>query len=221
VSKLQIVVLIALLFLGIHLYTQHKLGGALKESAVSPAATPLFDPNDPPTIVAFGDSLTAGIGASPDQSYPAQLSRLLGVPVINAGRSGERSDEGVQRLPSILAQYKPDLLILEEGANDLLASRSHRSIAANLVKMVETAKKSGVRVLLLGFPDPDLLDLSLGSDLDFYDQVARRTGAYYLPDLFGEVITDETLLSDDFVHPNAKGYRLIAEKIYHYLQENP
>ena len=221
-SRFQIVVAVLLLFVGIHFYTQYKLGKTLEsEMAAAGVATPLFDPSKPSTIVAFGDSLTAGVGAPPGKSYPDQLSKLLGVPIVNAGRSGERTDEGIRRLPAVLTQYKPDLLILEEGANDLLASRSRRQIAANLVKMVDLAKKTGAKVLLLGFPDPDLLELSLGSDLDLYEKVAERTGVAYLPDLFGDVLTDEELVSDDFVHPNAKGYRRIAEKIYHYLLERP
>ena len=70
------------------------------------------------TIVAFGDSLTAGVGASSGADYPAQLASLTGYRVVNAGVSGETTAEGVKRLPAVLAKYSPELLILLEGGND-------------------------------------------------------------------------------------------------------
>ena len=107
-------------------------------------------------ILAFGDSLTAGYGADESKDYPSVLSELSGRTVINAGVSGETTDQGLERLPGVLSQAKPDLLILLEGGNDILRSYDLAATKQNLGAMIELAHERGIQVVLLGVPGKNL-----------------------------------------------------------------
>ena len=119
------------------------------------------DPQLPPltgdaVVLAFGDSLTRGTGAKNDESYPAVLAAATGLHVINAGIPGEESDAGLERLPELLAEAEPNLVILGHGGNDLLRKRDLNLTKANLRQMAELARASGASVVLLGVPKPGL-----------------------------------------------------------------
>ena len=108
------------------------------------------------TILAFGDSLTEGRGVSPAQSYPSVLASLSGHPVINGGVSGELSQAGRARLPALLAEHRPALVILLEGGNDMLRGSGEVALKANLAAMIEAAQGSGAQVLLVAVPRKSL-----------------------------------------------------------------
>ena len=226
-SKMEILLFVVALFVGIHFYTEYRLEkeigtpAAAPAEGVAPMGTLLLDSEKKPVIVAFGDSMTAGVGANPGEDWPSQLSTMLGIEIINAGRAGESTASGVGRIGRVIDRYKPDIIMIEEGAYDLKNGRRHQTIASNLIKMVKIAMQKGVKPVLIGFPNVDLLDLMVTSDLDIYEKVAERTGVYYISDVFGPVLADEELKSDDFFHPNAKGYKEIAQRIYRHLMENP
>ncbi len=164
------------------------------------------------SVVAFGDSLTAGYGAGSGQSYPEVLSELAVLNVVNAGISGEVSAAGLQRLPDVLATHRPALVILCHGGNDMLRNTGTAAAKANLLTMIEQIRASGAQVLLLGVPQPGLLL----STADFYEEVAAEAGVAYMPDIMTEVLSERGLRSDA-AHPNAAGYRLIAEAVHSYL----
>jgi len=165
-------------------------------------------------ILAFGDSLTHGNGAGKDESYPAVLQKLSSRRVINAGVSGEVSDQGVKRLPGLLRQYHPALLILCHGGNDILRKLDPAKMAANVRRMISMAKDRGIPVVLLGVPRPGLFLSSAG----VYGDIADETGVIYMEDLIPDILADNSLKSDT-VHPNRDGYRRMAEGIYTKLQE--
>ncbi len=167
-------------------------------------------------ILAFGDSLTFGYGAEASQSYPAYLSKLLGVDVINEGVNGELSREGVARLPLLLEQYRPDLVILCHGGNDILQKKSLEQLQRNVEKMAVLAQQSGSDVLLVGVPDLSLFGLDV---LPLYERVADRHGLMIESDVLAEILSDTTLKSDS-IHPNALGYAAMAQALYKVLQ-NP
>ena len=214
-SKMEIIALVIVIFVGLHFYNQHKMEEEMFDDT-TPSATYYGD--KPPVIVAFGDSLTAGTGASKEFSYPSQLSQMLGIPVINAGVPGETASDALRRLPSVLNRYKPDIVILAEGMNDILRGRKREKIKENLAKMSELVKKHGAKAVIVGVPDMDLIELMISSDIGLYEDVARQTGAVYIPNVLGPVLKNEELKSDH-VHPNDKGYKMIAQKIYSYLEE--
>lgn len=163
-------------------------------------------PND--VILAFGDSLTFGVGADTNASYPAQLNRLASRKVVNAGVSGEISSEGARRLPALLDRYDPDLLILCHGGNDLLRKLDRTELQANLRRMYEAANQRGIPVVMIAVPQPNLLI----SDADLYAQLAEELNIPILEETLGDLIKD-TQYKSDATHLNAKGYRKLAEAI--------
>ena len=115
--------------------------------------TPL---NNQQPILAFGDSLTYGYSAATAQSYPEQLSQLLNMEVINAGISGEKSKQGLQRLGALLDKYQPQLLLLCHGGNDVLKKQSLDKMKANLGQMIEMAQNRDIQVVLISVPEASL-----------------------------------------------------------------
>jgi acyl-CoA thioesterase-1 len=167
------------------------------------------------TILAFGDSLTAGTGAGDTESYPAVLTRLTGRNVINAGVPGEVSAGGVQRLPELLERERPALLILCHGGNDLLARQNHQQIADNLRTMLRIAGERGVPVLLVAVPSPDLM-LKPPS---LYEELAREFRIPLERKVLAHILGKSSLKSD-YIHPNAAGYRLLAEALAELLKKS-
>lgn len=160
-------------------------------------------------VVAFGDSLTYGTGASQAQSYPAQLSKMVGVPVINLGIPGERSAEGLRRLPAILEKHKPHILLLCHGGNDILQKLDLDKTKDNLEQMIHLAQARGTTVVLIGVPTWSALYTRTAG---FYDDLAQEAGVAYEDGILATIINDNTLKKDP-VHPNSTGYRLMAEKV--------
>ncbi|MGI9301952.1 MAG: arylesterase [Gammaproteobacteria bacterium] len=165
------------------------------------------------TILAFGNSLTYGTGAPRDKSYPAVLQELTGRTVINAGVPGEVSAEGLRRLPALLEEHQPALVVLIHGGNDFLRRNDHGHTAANLEAMIEAACKQGATVVLAGVPKPGIF---LGS-ADFYKEVANRHKLPIDEEILPEILGDRKFKSDP-IHPNAKGYRKLAEAVYNLLR---
>jgi acyl-CoA thioesterase I len=156
-------------------------------------------------VLAFGDSLTYGTGASTPESYPAVLERLIGRKVVSAGVPGEVTATGLERLPEALEQAQPKLLILCHGGNDYLRKLPEAQAAANVRAMVKLARDNGVDVVLVGVPKLGLT----ASPAGFYADIAREFRIPYDGDVLKQVLTDNELKSD-WVHPNAKGYARMA-----------
>jgi lysophospholipase L1-like esterase len=167
------------------------------------------------TILAFGDSITAGTGAGETESYPAVLALLTGRKVVNAGVSGEISAAGVQRLPELLEREHPALLILCHGGNDLLARQDHQLIAGNLRAMIRIAGERGVPVLLVAVPSPDLL-LEPPS---LYEELSRELKIPIEKKALARILAKGSLKSD-YIHPNAAGYRQLAEAVAALLKKS-
>lgn len=165
-------------------------------------------------ILAFGDSLTFGTGAQPDQSYPAVLAELTGRTVINSGVPGEISSAGRARLSQLLQETKPDLVILCHGGNDLLRKQSRQQLQANLQAMIDEITGSGAQVLLVAVP---AFSLNL-APVPLYLEVAQVNKVPVQATVLSEILTDSSLKADQ-VHPNALGYQQFAQSIYRLLIE--
>lgn len=174
-----------------------------------PAIAPL--PEDA-IVLAFGDSLTYGTGAGSGESYPEVLAALLGRTVINAGVPGETSAQGLRRLPDVLAEYEPDLVILCHGGNDFLRRLDRQQLAANLEAMVALIHDSGAEVVVVGVPQLGLLLKTA----PLYDQLAETYRLPYEGDIITDLLGDRDLKSDT-VHPNAAGYRQLAEALFRLI----
>ncbi len=163
-------------------------------------------------ILAFGDSLTYGFGADYESSYPKYLERKTGLKVINAGINGEISSEGLIRLPDFL-ESKPDLVILCHGGNDILNKLSSSELKENLLAMIELIQKSGAKVLFVAVPDFSLLNFSKDS---LYEEIANETEVLYEDEVLMHIQLNRALKSD-YVHPNEKGYELMADAFIEVL----
>jgi acyl-CoA thioesterase-1 len=191
------------------------LGLALLAGLAGCGRTPPLAPLAPDAVVlAFGDSLTAGTGAAEAQSYPAQLEQLIARRVVRAGVPGEVSAAALARLPAALEATTPKLLILCIGGNDFLRNLSTSAAAQNVRAMVRLARDRGVDVVLVGTPEKGILLTPPA----FYAEIAEAFDIPYEGKIIGQVLRDSALKSDP-IHPNAQGYRLIAERIAALLRE--
>ncbi len=164
-------------------------------------------------VLAFGDSLTYGTGASEAESYPAQLQALIGRRVVREGIPGEVTRQALERLPVALEEHSPRLLLLCIGGNDFLQQLGLPQAEQNVREMVKIAKARGVEVMLIATPQPGLRVIPPA----FYGAIAKEYGLLYEDAIIGEVLTSAGMKSDA-VHPNAKGYRVIAERLAEKLK---
>ena len=174
--------------------------------------TPLPSLANGSVILAFGDSLTYGYNANRSESYPAKLEVLTGLSVINAGVSGEVSEQGLKRLPKALDEYHPQLMILCHGGNDLLHKKDLKEMESNIRSMIQLSLDRGIPVILLGVPKPGIFL----SSFDVYEKIANSMDIIFIEDLISDILGDKSLKSDS-IHPNKKGYNVMAEEIYSLL----
>jgi len=165
-------------------------------------------------VLAFGDSLTYGTGAKPEESYPAVLSQLVGRNVVRAGIPGEQTAGGLQRLPGVLDEYRPRLVIVCLGGNDMLRKGAPQNIEANLRAMLQEIRTRGLDAVLVGVPAPGLIT----SAPEFYEKLAKEFGIPYEGKVVTSVLYKPELKSDP-IHPNADGYRRMAEAIAKLLRD--
>lgn len=167
-------------------------------------------------ILAFGDSITYGIGAKKGFSYPEQLAKLLNVEVVSSGIPGEVSKDGLKRLEKTLHVVKPDILILCHGGNDILRKYDLQITKKNLKSMIQMAKDKNIRVILIGVPKWNgFLGIETAS---IYDELASEMDIEYDGEILEDIENDVSLKSDR-VHPNEKGYKKMAEVIKDIILE--
>ena len=159
-------------------------------------------------VVAYGDSLTFGTGAGQAESYPSVLSGMIGCRVVNEGVSGENTTSGLARLPGVLENDRPDLVILCHGGNDMLNGQDQAITIANLTAMIAMAKNAGADVILIGVPKPGL-PLKTAP---FYREIAAREKIPVDVEALAGILSSPSLKSDP-VHPNAAGYGRLAESV--------
>ena len=167
------------------------------------------------TILAFGDSLTYGYGAV-SSAYPLVLESLTNRRVVNAGISGEVSAVGLQRFSKLLEKYHPSLVILCHGGNDILRRKSLESLKENLREMIRRSKERGIQVLLVGVPGFGMFG---AKTLSLYKELATEESVIYEGEVLEKIENDASLKSDQ-IHPNAQGYRMMAEAFNRVLKEN-
>ncbi len=171
-------------------------------------------------VLALGDSLTAGAGVTPEQAWPKLLAEKTGWQVINGGVSGNTSGDALARLPDLLDEHRPVLVILTLGGNDMLRNLQVQEIESNLAKMIVQCKAAGAQVVMLATPEPSLAGAVLRnlSAPEFYGRVAGSHQVPLVEDAIADVLSDP-LLKGDQVHPNAAGHARLVANIFEALRD--
>ena len=166
------------------------------------------------TVLALGDSLTYGTGASPETAYPTVLAELSGWNVVNAGVSGNTSAQALERLPGLLAEHQPKLVIVSIGGNDFLRQLPEADTRANIIAICRQALGSGAQVLLVAVPKVSMV-AARGhmSDHPLYADIAAELNVPLQREGWSKVLGDSKLRSDA-VHANAQGYVQFAHSLH-------
>ncbi|GKS56707.1 arylesterase [Nitrospira sp.] len=188
-----------------------------------PDAGPGREPGERQKIVAFGDSLTAGLGVSRERAYPAQLEKRLNAEglhyqVVNAGVSGDTTAGGVRRVQWIL-KSRPQIVVLELGANDGLRGLSLAQTRQNLAEIIERLLEAKVHVVLAGMKLPPNYgeDYTTGFER-LYPALATRYRLPLIAFFLEGVAARPALNQADGIHPTEDGYRLVAETVYQVIR---
>lgn len=192
--------------------------------ALGPAIS-ISSSRDPKSVnvLAFGDSLTAGYSVPTQKSYPARLQEELlkqGIPVhvTNAGVSGDTSGQGLRRIEWNLKQKPFDVVLLCLGANDGLRHLPLKDSEKNLATLIENFQQKKLRVVLLGMKLPSNFDAQYRKDFEgMYARLAKKYRLDFYPFLLEGVATDQLLNLEDQIHPNEKGYEIVAQRLASFL----
>ena len=170
-------------------------------------------------VLALGDSLTAGAGVSAEEAWPALLESRTGWEVINGGVSGDTSSAGLQRLPALLEQHDPVLVLVTLGGNDMLRRIPQQQTIANLEQILSLIKTHGAKPVLLATPQPSIAGAVFQqlSAADFYGKVAKAQQVRLIEDAMADVLSDPKLKVDQ-LHPNAAGHARLADEIFDELR---
>jgi len=165
-------------------------------------------------VLAIGDSVTFGTGAAPGEDYPTQLASLTGWTIHNHGIPGDTSAGVKARIDDALAETKPALVILEIGGNDFLRRQPESETKVNVRAILQRIKHASVPVVLVATPKFSPLGAAVGMlpDSTIYAELAEAEKVPVVPAIFAKVLADANLKSDP-IHPNAAGYRKLAEGI--------
>ena len=170
------------------------------------------------TILALGDSLTAGYGADAAAAYPAVLAGFTGWQVINGGVSGNTSAQALARLPALMRR-QPQLVLVSIGGNDFLRKVPEADTRSNIRQIVQQIKAAGMPAVLVAVPyfTTGALFGRL-SEHPMYEELAAELNVPLLKGAWAEVLGDKKLKSDQ-IHANAQGYRVFAEKMWAFLKQ--
>ncbi len=169
-------------------------------------------PSSGDSIVAFGDSLIEGVGATTGNDLVSQLSKKIGEPIINLGIAGNTTEQGLARVDRI-AEYKPKVVLVLLGGNDYLRKVPKAETFKNLEDIVTKIQSTGAVVVLLGIQGGVIGD----PYEDEFETLAQRKGVVYVSNVLDGLIGDSRYMSDA-VHPNNEGYARITERVYGKLQ---
>ncbi|MCE9569525.1 MAG: arylesterase [Rhodocyclales bacterium] len=184
--------------------------GKAKEEALPPGTR----------VLALGDSLTAPHGVTAAEAWPALLATKTGWLVTNAGVSGDTSAGALQRLPALLDEHSPQLVLVTLGGNDMLRRLPQAQTTANLGQMLLLVKARGAKAVLLATPKPTIAGAAFNnlSPAEFYRQVAKDNQVPLIEDAMADVLSDPQLKGDQ-LHPNAAGHALLSKKVFEALKK--
>lgn len=191
-----------------------QLAWALLACAVAACdSAPQFDPLPAGTpVLAFGDSVTHGTGARRGEDYPTQLAERSGWRITNAGIPGDTADAARSRIVHTLGNAAPALVIVELGGNDFLRRTPAAKVKEYLREIIRAVRDYGAEPVLVAVPELALFSAAVGrlSDSPIYEELADEEGVLLISDVLSDILTDESLRADR-IHPNAAGYRRLAD----------
>lgn len=164
-------------------------------------------------IICFGDSLTFGTGAPPNMDYPSQLSKMISLPIINAGVPGDTTEKALARLEADVLSRSPRIVLITLGGNDLKNRISKQTAYRNLKKIILSIQERGALVIVGGISIP-FWGRGFG---EMYRKVCEETEALLIPNIFDGIMGDKSLMSDP-IHPNSRGYTLMAETFFRAME---
>lgn len=159
-------------------------------------------------IVFLGNSITAGQGAKAGEDFPTLIAKALNVPVINSGVSGDTTSDALQRIHNDVLDKNPSIVVVELGGNDLLSSENKATTIQNFELILSKIKQTNAKIVVLG---TKFIIFNKVYETD-WASLAKKYDAIYVPDILDGILTDPNLKFDD-IHPNAKGYQKIADKL--------
>lgn len=175
-----------------------------------------------PKLLVMGDSLSAAYGIERESGWVQLLDERLAdeIEVINASISGETTSGGATRLPELLRQYRPDIVLLELGGNDGLRGLPPPQMRANLADMIETSQQAGAEVLLLGIRIPPNYGQAYADAFSrVYRTLAERYDVPLVPFILEGIALDDSLMQDDGIHPTAEAQPLVLDNIWPALEK--
>jgi acyl-CoA hydrolase len=197
---------------------QHLAAGLLLAAALGLGAA-CSGPKEAPlprqaVVLVLGDSISAGHGLSREQSWVAHLAPLTGWQLVNGGVSGDTSQQGRARLPTLLEEHRPAAVIIELGGNDMLRRLSTRETANTLAAIIAEVRAAGARPVLMAIPAPSVAGAAFGSlsDAGFYAETAKRQKVPLIDEVVADVLSTPALKLDQ-LHPNAEGHRELASRV--------
>ncbi|NDY74350.1 arylesterase [Desulfobacter hydrogenophilus] len=167
-------------------------------------------------VVCFGNSLTRGYGATQGMDYPARLEEMTGIEIINSGVSGNTTAAGLARLEDDVLTFEPDVVLITLGGNDLKNRVSVDTARTNLIRIIQRIQAAGAMVVLGGIDIP----LYGKGYAKMYESLARQTGSVLIPNILEDIFGNPELMSDS-IHPNDKGYEIMAGYFYKALDGLP
>ena len=199
-----------LLAMGLAMTLLAGCGKSVKLSAIPPGKT----------VLAFGDSVTFGTGATSGEDWPSLLAQKTGWKVVNAGVSGDTAENGKGRIQALLTAHNPALVIIEIGGNDFLRRKPPKRVKEDIREIIQTVLRFGAQTALVSVPELSLLGALAGrpSDSDIFEQLASEEGVPLVPNVFSDTLARPELCADR-IHPNALGYEYMASGIYARLQK--
>lgn len=165
-------------------------------------------------VLAFGDSVTYGTGASSGEDWPTRLGRMTGWRMVNGGIPGDTAEAGKGRIRNLLEEHRPALVIVEIGGNDFLRRRSQKAVKEDIRQILSVVRASGAAAVLVAVPELSLMGAVTGrpSDAALYAELGKEEKVPVIPDVFSDILGHPELCSDQ-IHPNARGYRQMADGI--------
>lgn len=165
------------------------------------------------TIVAFGDSLTYGKGAPREQTYPAVLAELTGKNIVNLGLNGDTGAAAPRRLPQAL-EHRPYMVLIEFGGNDFMRGAAFEQTLASVSQIIDEVQAAGAVAVVVDTGGYYAMEKYSKA----YKKLAREKGAVFVPGILDGIFGKKDLMSDQ-IHPNAAGYKIVAERVYKEIKD--